>query len=84
MRKILKFYADWCGPCKMLSNTIKDITDQKDIGVIIEEVNIEENIEVASQYSVRSIPTMVLLDNGHEIRRISGAISKEKFMEFVR
>lgn len=83
MKQVLKFYADWCGPCKMLSNTIESITSEKDIGAVIQEVNIEEEINLAAQYSIKTIPTMVLLDNGQEIRRVSGAISKEKFLEFV-
>lgn len=83
MKKVLKFYADWCGPCKMLSNTIESITSEKDIGAVIQEVNIEEEINLAAQYSIKTIPTMVLLDNGQEIRRVSGAVSKEKFLEFV-
>jgi len=79
--KVLKFYADWCSPCKSLSNVIAGIPDLK---IEIDNINIEEDVDAAVEYTVRSIPTCILLDDqGKEIRRASGGMTAEEFKKFV-
>jgi thioredoxin 1 len=80
MKEVLKFYADWCGPCKMLSKTIENLKHNE---VPIREVDIDEQTDLAVQYNIRSVPTMVLLKDGAEISRVTGAISLEKVKEFL-
>jgi thioredoxin 1 len=71
--KILKFYGEWCAPCKMLSGMLKSI----DLGVPVEEIDIDDNIELSMKNGVRGVPTMVLLnDDGVEIRRLTGLPTK--------
>lgn len=80
MKQVLKFYADWCGPCHMLSKTLKNIEDNV---VPIQEVDIDDNLELAAKYNIRSVPTMVMLQDGNEVKRVSGALSLEKAKEFL-
>lgn len=81
--KVLKFYADWCGPCKALSQVIKTAGDK--ITVPVEDVNIDENIMMAQQFQVRSVPTMVLVDDSENaIRRQVGLVNEEKLLEFLK
>jgi thioredoxin 1 len=81
MKEVLKFYADWCGPCKMLSKTLENL---KDNDIPIKEIDIDEQTDLAMQYNVRSVPTMVLLENGSEIKRVIGSMSLEKVKEFLK
>jgi len=79
--KVLKFYADWCQPCKALSRTIESIGD---VGITIENVDIDENSETAVKYGIRGVPTLVLVnDDGSEVRRRSGNMSEKDFKAFV-
>jgi thioredoxin 1 len=81
MKEVLKFYADWCGPCKMLSKTLENL---KDNDIPIKEIDIDEQTDLAVQYNVRSVPTMVLLENGSEVKRVVGSMSLEKVKEFLK
>lgn len=79
-KKILKFYAEWCGPCKMLTKTLEG----RDLGVPLEEIDIDVNSELTVKYGIRGVPTMVYVnDSGEEISRIVGMTSfdtiKQKF-----
>lgn len=78
--KVLKFYADWCGPCKMLSNILADVESP----VEIEEIDIDVKPEIAIKYHVRGVPTLILIDDAENVvRRQSGVITAEQFKTFV-
>jgi thioredoxin 1 len=79
MKKVLKFYADWCGPCKMLSKTLEQV--QTD--VVIEEVNIDEKSELTQQMNVRGVPTLVLVDGDVEVKRLVGLKNKEELENWI-
>jgi thioredoxin 1 len=82
MKKVLKFHATWCNPCKMLSDTIAGITQE--LPVELENIDIDENTEMANKFNIRSIPALVLLDeNGVETHRKIGGMTKTAFMEFI-
>ena len=68
MKKVLKFSASWCGPCKMLSKVLSTI----ETDVEIEEIDVDTNRELAIEYKVRGVPLMVMLEDGVEIRRLPG------------
>lgn len=81
--KVFKFYAEWCGPCKGLSMVVNGAKDK--ISIPIEDVNIDENIMLAQQFGVRSVPTMVLVDaQENEIKRKVGTMNEEQLLEFVK
>lgn len=80
--KILKFAAEWCGPCKMLSKTLEQYYKGD---VPIEEIDIDNNSEVAVRYAIRGVPTLVLLDDsGNELRRKSGMMMIDDFEKFIK
>jgi thioredoxin-like negative regulator of GroEL len=80
MRELLKFSASWCQPCKSLAGNFKYVN----LGdVSLKEYDIEDNLEEAQQYGIRSVPTMILLEDGVEIGRKSGVLMADKIEEFI-
>lgn len=80
MKEVLKFSASWCGPCQALSMTLKGMDD---LGVQIKEIDIDDELDLAAQYSIRSVPTLVVLQDGAEVRRKSGALNKTQIKELI-
>lgn len=79
---LVDFYAEWCGPCKMLSPVLEQINkENKDVKVV--KVNIDDSRRIASYYQIQSIPTLVLLKNGEFVRRMIGFNPKKKIEEFI-
>jgi len=80
--KLLKFYAEWCGPCKMQTMVIKNAGDK--ITVPVEEVDIDSNVFMASNFNIRSVPTMVLVDDKEkEIKRKVGVMQESELIEWL-
>lgn len=76
------FFADWCGPCKMLSPIIEELSNEmSDVNFV--KVNIDESNEIASSYGIMSIPTLILFKNGKMINKIVGFTSKEELKKFI-
>lgn len=81
--KALKFYADWCVPCKGLSQVINNAGDK--VTIPIEDINIDETSSNAADYKVRSVPTMILLnDQGAEVKRKVGTMNEQQLLEFLK
>lgn len=77
---LVDFYADWCGPCKMMSPVLESITN--DIKVV--KVNVDKHNDLARQYGVMSIPSLILFDEGKEIKRNIGFMPEPKLKEFIK
>ena len=81
--KVLKFYAEWCGPCKAMTQIIKNAGDK--ITMPIEEINIDEEMMTSVEYGIRSVPTMILLDdNNAEVKRQVGTMNESQLLEFLK
>ena len=80
MKELIKFSASWCQPCKQLAGSMKYV-DFKDVEV--KEVDIDENMELAAQYGIRSVPTMVLLEDGKEVKRHTGVLMADGIENFI-
>ena len=75
MLEVKKFYAEWCGPCKMLTPIMEQVQG-KFSDVSFESINIDSQFEVAQKYYVRSVPTVIIEKNGEEIQRFAGLQSE--------
>ena len=78
MRKILYFSAAWCGPCKMLGPIMESLSGQ----INYEKIDVDNNQDLSIQYGVRNIPTLVLVENGEAVRRLTGLQQKDAILEF--
>lgn len=78
---LVDFYADWCGPCKMMSPIIEELAKDYEGEIIIGKLNTDENPNTTAQYKVMSIPTMILFKDGKELDKVVGAVSKDTLVE---
>lgn len=76
---IVDFYADWCGPCKMMSPVIDSIAEEVS-GIKVGKLNVDEAQDVAANYNVMSIPTIIIFKNGKESKRFVGVTNKENIL----
>jgi thioredoxin 1 len=76
---LVDFWADWCGPCKMLSPILDEIANER--GILVGKLNVDENPVKMEEYSVHSIPTMVLFKSGQPVKTIIGAKPKHLLLK---
>ena len=76
---LVDFWADWCGPCKKLSPILDEISDER--GLLVGKLNVDENPTKMEEYSVHSIPTMVLFKSGQPVKTIIGAKPKHLLLK---
>ena len=81
---LIDFYADWCGPCKMMSPIIDEIAEEMKETIKVGKVNVDENQDLAMEYGVMSIPTVIILKNGEVQKTFIGVTDKEKIIEFLK
>ncbi len=79
---LIDFYADWCGPCKMLSPIIDEVAQEND-DIKVVKVNVDESSDIALEYKVMSIPTLVVIKNGQEVARSIGVIDKSEIKNML-
>ena len=81
---LVDFYADWCGPCKMLAPILKQVKDELGAAVKIVKIDVDKNQSMASTYQVRGVPTMLLFKNGKQVWRQSGVLQKNDIVNIVK
>ena len=77
------FWAKWCGPCKMISPVIEQLSEELEGKVVVAKLDVDEAAAIAVQYGVMSIPTMVVFENGKEVKRTVGFQPKERLKAFI-
>lgn len=80
---LLDFYADWCGPCKMLSPVLHELAEEKSGTLKVGKVNVDEQPDLAAEFGVMSIPTLLLFENGKLVRQAVGARPKSGVLELL-
>ncbi len=80
---LVDFWATWCGPCQMIAPVIKDIAEQNE-EIKVGKVNVDEEQELAIQYGVMSIPTLIFFKNGNPIKEVVGFHSKSELEEIIK
>lgn len=81
---ILDFYADWCGPCKMMSPIVEEIAEELGEKAKVGKVNSDENMELAQNYGIMSIPTIMIIKNGEVTKTFVGVTSKEEIINKIK
>lgn len=80
---LVDFWAEWCGPCKMLGPSVDAIAEEyKDIAGVY-KMNVDENNSIPQQFGIRSIPTMIIFKDGNEKERIVGSVSREAIAKVI-
>ena len=77
---LVDFYADWCGPCKMMSPVVDEIADEN-TAVKVGKINVDDNQELAMKYSVMSIPTIMIFENGIPKKTFVGVTDKNEILK---
>jgi len=80
---LIDFFATWCGPCQMLSPVLKQVKDSLGDRISILKIDVDKNQQMAAQYQVRGVPTMLLFQNGKQLWRQSGVLSKEEIIRTI-
>lgn len=80
---LVDFWAEWCGPCRMLAPILDEVSQEVQGQAKIVKLNIDENPQITNQYGIRSIPTLVLFKNGEALETRVGNIPKSKIKEWI-
>lgn len=76
---LLDFWAPWCGPCRMVVPIVEEIADERP-DIKVGKINVDEEAELASQFGIMSIPTLVVIENGKIVNQVMGARPKEAIL----
>jgi thioredoxin 1 len=80
---LVDFWAEWCGPCRMVGPAVEQVGKIMAGKVKVAKVNVDENQEIAMRYNIQSIPSLLLFKGGKEISRTIGAAPKERYLKFI-
>jgi thioredoxin 1 len=80
---VVDFWAEWCGPCRMIAPSLEELASEYDGKVIVAKMNIDENPQTPTRYGVRGIPTLMIFRNGQVTATKIGALPKTKIKEWI-
>lgn len=80
---LVDFWAEWCGPCRMIAPSVEAVAEQFDGKAGVYKMNVDENMNVPQQYGIRGIPTLIVFKGGQEQERIVGAVTREAIAKVV-
>lgn len=80
---LVDFYADWCGPCKMMAPVIEELAEELQGKAKVGKINVDESTDTATQYDIMSIPTIIIFKNGKEVKRFIGVRDKQELLNEV-
>lgn len=80
---LVDFWAEWCGPCKMIAPTLETIAQEFSGKVKVAKVNVDENSATSAQYNIRGIPTLIIFKDGKVVATKTGALTKNQLADFI-
>lgn len=80
---LVDFYADWCGPCQMLSPIVDEVANERE-DIKVCRINVDNEQDLAIKYDVMSIPTLVVIKNGEEVNRTVGLVDKNEILDIIK
>ena len=80
---LVDYWAEWCGPCKMIAPVLEEIAEELSDKVLIGKLNVDENSQTPPKYGIRGIPTLMLFKNGEVVGTQVGAVSKSDLVSFI-
>ena len=80
---LVDFFAEWCGPCKMMTPVLKQVKDNLGDRVSIIKIDVDKNQSLAAKYQVRGVPTLMLFKNGEQVWRQSGLLQKDDLINII-
>ena len=80
---LVDFWAPWCGPCKKVGPNVETLAAEKERHLVVAKVNVDENKNLAVQYGIRGIPTLVFFKDGAEVKRVVGAQNKSQLQTAI-
>ncbi len=80
---VVDFFATWCGPCKMLAPVLEGLASEMEGKAKFIKVDIDQSLELANQFQISSVPTMVIFKNGEKVNQLVGFLPKEKIQEAI-
>lgn len=81
---LVDFFATWCGPCQMLAPVLKEVKNELGENILIIKIDVDKNQQLANQYQVKGVPTMILFQNGKQLWRQSGVLSKQEIIKIIQ
>ncbi|MBO8159820.1 thioredoxin [Thermosyntropha sp.] len=80
---LVDFWAAWCGPCKMLGPIVDAVAEENQGRIVVGKVNVDENRDLAVQFGIRGVPTLIFFKDGKEIKRVVGVQSKAQLQKLI-